>query len=239
MTSCFVASAYGCQCQSCCMGLAPKELHSGVDPCQGSSLSLWELVRNCSMRLRFGRGMVMCYYSLCILLRVILWLIASYLKTHNSKSKESRVQNPAYSIIVFSITINIQVQLACDWCTVAVLYKVGDSNTVHQQLRFRVVAKTRNNHMQIIKWPNHESLDDGSLILTGLVVLLINISILKSLHQVEEYTTREYTCVVYSLSWWRLLEAKTLKNNIILIPVNVKEPSSNNLRSGHFIIYVL
>ena len=44
--------------------------------------------------------------------------------------------------------------------------------------------------------------------------------------------------VVYSSSWWRLLDAEMLTNNIILTPVNIKEPSSTDSQSGHFIICV-
>ena len=38
-------------------------------------------------------------------------------------------------------------------------YKVGDPNSVRQQLRFRVVAKERSKHSRM--WPDRASLDDG------------------------------------------------------------------------------
>ena len=75
-------------------------------------------------------------------------------------------------------------------------------------------------------WPDRESLDDGSLILTGVkMMLFVNVSASKSLHQDEEYTTVFFVLM------------KALTNNIILTPVNIKEPSSSDPQSGHFIIW--
>ena len=67
-----------------------------------------------------------------------------------------------------------------------VLYKVGDSNSVCQLMRFQVVAKKRNHHMQIIKWPDLESLNDGSLDVK--MILIVNVSASTGLHQ-DKYTT--------------------------------------------------
>ena len=67
-----------------------------------------------------------------------------------------------------------------------VLHKVGDSNSVRQQMRFQVVAKKRNQHMQIIKWPDLESLDDGSLDVK--MILTVDVSASTDLHQ-DKYTT--------------------------------------------------
>ena len=83
------------------LGLALTELCSGANPCQGSSLSLsplvWEQVQNHWVQLGSGRGMVTCYFTLCIVVPVILF-IASYFKTSNLQSKEHHTQILACSM---------------------------------------------------------------------------------------------------------------------------------------------
>ena len=65
-----------------------------------------------------------------------------------------------------------------------ILYRVGDSNSVRQQMRFRVVAEKQSKHSQIIKWPDRASLDDDSLGIR--TKLFADISASRGLHQDEK-----------------------------------------------------